>query len=95
MGVRLIEDIRPISYVKNHAAEVLEQINERRSPLVITQNGEARGVMLDIRSYQEMTDALVLMKLLERSEGDIQTDATKKHSEVFDSLRKKIDQYGQ
>ena len=94
MGVHLVEDIKPISYVKNHASSVLEQINERRSPLVITQNGEARGVMMDIKSYQDMTDALVMMKLLERSESDVQKGATKASGLIFDGLREKYSQYG-
>ena len=93
MGVHLVEDIKPISYVKSHASSVLEQINERRSPLVITQNGEARGVMMDIKSYQDMTDALVMMKLLERSEADVQGGATKAHNLVFDELRDKLNQH--
>ena len=93
MGIHLVEDIKPISYVKNNTASILEQINQRRSPLIITQNGEARGVMLDIQTYQSMTDALVMMKLLERSEIDIQTEATQTHKHVFDELRKKIDEH--
>ena len=94
MGVSLIEDVKPISYIKSHAAEVIKQINERRSPMVITQNGEARGVMMDIKTYQDMTDALVMMKLLERSEADITAGATKGHDAVFDELREKMTLHG-
>jgi PHD/YefM family antitoxin component YafN of YafNO toxin-antitoxin module len=93
MGMSLIEDVKPISYIKTNAADMLAYINESKNPIVITQNGEARGVMLDIESYQRMTDALVLMKLIERAESDIKSGATKSHTQVFARLEEKLSQY--
>jgi prevent-host-death family protein len=61
MGISLVGDVRPISYIKTHAARVLSYINESKNPVTITQNGEARGVILDIESYRKITDALILI----------------------------------
>ena len=47
-------DIKPISYVKTNAADMLKQVNETRNPIVITQNGKAKAVLLDTESYQDM-----------------------------------------
>ncbi|WP_207725500.1 type II toxin-antitoxin system Phd/YefM family antitoxin [Acetobacterium malicum] len=64
MNINLKEDIRPISYIKTHAADMLKYINDNKNPIIVTQNGEARGVLLDVESYQNMINALSLMKLI-------------------------------
>lgn len=66
------EDIRPISYVKAHAPDVLNQVRETQRPLYITQNGEAKAVLLDTESYERMTKALGMLKLLAQGEQDVQ-----------------------
>ena len=68
--MNLQSDIRSISYVKSNAAEMLRQVNDSHSPIVITQNGEAKAVLLDTVSYQEMKDALGFLKLISQSEND-------------------------
>lgn len=65
------EDIRPISYIKANAAEILDQVHESHRPVYVTQNGEAKAVLLDTESYEKMKDALGLMKLLTQGEKDI------------------------
>lgn len=65
------EDIRPISYIKANAAEILAQVNESRRPVYVTQNGEARAVLLDTESYEKMKKALGMLKLLAQGEQDI------------------------
>ncbi len=79
--------IRPISYIKTHAAEMLEQINETHNPIVITQNGQAKGVLLDTRSYQEMIDAIGFLKLMAHSEHDIEAGRTVSHAEAISRAR--------
>jgi prevent-host-death family protein len=69
--MNLKEDIRPISYIKANAAEILTQVNETRRPVYVTQNGEARAVLLDTESFEKMKQALGLLKLLAQSEHDI------------------------
>jgi len=56
--------IKPISYVKANAAQVLRELTESRDVLVITQNGEATAVMQDIASYEADQQALALLKIL-------------------------------
>lgn len=56
--------IKPISYVKSNAAEIIRELAERREPLVITQNGEARAVMQDVATYEEAQETMALLKIL-------------------------------
>ena len=62
--MRYSTQIKPISFLKANAAEVLRELTERRRPLVITQNGEARAVMQDVASYEETQETLALLKIL-------------------------------
>ncbi|MDR0878596.1 MAG: type II toxin-antitoxin system Phd/YefM family antitoxin [Treponema sp.] len=89
MNINLKEDIKPISYIKTNAADMMDYINERKNPIIVTQHGEARGVLIDVESYQNMIDALGLMKLLQISEKAIQDGKVYSNEEVFSELRKK------
>ena len=62
--MRYSTQIKPISYLKANAAEVLQEIAEQRKPLVITQNGEAKAVLQDVASYEETQETLALLKIL-------------------------------
>jgi prevent-host-death family protein len=77
--ISLTRDIRAISYVKAHTAEMVKQVEEKRNPIVITQNGEAKAVLVDVESYQSLIDAVTLMRVVSIGEmdfrnGDVVTD---------------------
>ena len=61
------QDIRPVSYLKARADDLLTQINETRRPVIITQNGEPRAVLQDHKSYENMRDAIGILKALSLS----------------------------
>jgi prevent-host-death family protein len=91
------EDIRPISYVKAHAPDVLNQVRETQRPLYITQNGEAKAVLLDTESYERMTKALGMLKLLTQGEQDVQEGRIQDQDEFFaemDEYLKKENSHG-
>jgi PHD/YefM family antitoxin component YafN of YafNO toxin-antitoxin module len=90
MNVNLKQDVKPISYIKTNAAEMIDYINNHKNPIIITQHGEAKGVFLDIESYQDMVNALSLMKLLQFSEKAIREGKVYDNEQVFSELRKKI-----
>ena len=64
--------IKPISYVKANAAELIRELAEKREPLVITQNGEATAVMQDVASYEATQDTLALLKILALGRRDVE-----------------------
>ena len=88
MGIE--EDIQPVTYFKSHAAEVLAQINRTRRPMVITQNGKARAVLQDAKSYEEMRRALGLMKFLAQGEREIEQGKLVGQDELFARIEKKL-----
>ena len=62
--MKLSTQIKPISYLKAHAAEIVRTLGEKREPLVITQNGEAKVVIQDIESYEQTQETMALLKIL-------------------------------
>ena len=92
MNVNLKEDVKPISYIKTNTAEMINYINDHKNPIIVTQHGKAKGVFLDIESYQNMVNALSLMKLLQFSEKSIHEGKVYDNDQVFSELRKKIGQ---
>ena len=90
MQFNIAHDIKPVSYVKSHTADMLKYLAETQSPIIITQNGEAKAVMLDVESYQEMQNTMTMMKLIRISEKDIQEGNLKTTEEVFSALREEL-----
>ena len=89
MSINLKQDIRPISYIKTNAADMMRYINDNRNPIVITQNGEARAVLVDIDSYQNMQDAFNLLKIVQLSEKDVRSGLVKDSDQIFNELKNK------
>ena len=87
--MRYTTQIKSISYLKANAAEVLDQLAEKREPLVITQNGEAKAVMQDVASYDETQETLALLKILALGNREIEEGKVKPIAEVVNRLRSK------
>jgi prevent-host-death family protein len=79
--------IKPISYVKANAAELIRELQETSEPLVITQNGEARAVMQDVASYHATQETLALLRIIALGNRDVEAARTIASSEVFRRLR--------
>jgi prevent-host-death family protein len=80
--------IKPISYLKSHTAEIVKNISESRQPLLITQNGEAKLVVMDIKSYEEQAETLALLKILALGNSEIEQDMCQDMEAVFTELDK-------
>ena len=91
IDVRYSSQIKPISYLKANAAEVLTHLAEQREPLVITQNGEAKAVLQDVASFEETQEALALLKILALGNQDVAAGKVKPVADVVARLRAKRD----
>ena len=80
--------VKPISYLKSHAAEIVRDISQSREPMLITQNGEAKLVVMDVRSYEEHEETLALLKLLALGHREIEQGRYKPAADVFAELDK-------
>lgn len=88
--MNITSDIKPVTYLKLRAADLLRQINETRRPVIITQNGEPRAVLQDPESYENMRNAIGLLKLISAGEADIREGRTKLQEEVFGEIESSL-----
>ena len=86
----LSESVKPISYIKAHAAEVLDSIAKTRNPVIITQNGQAKAIIQDLHSYEEMQESLAMMKVVLAGRKDVEEGRIKPLDEAFESIRRKV-----
>ncbi|HTJ29961.1 MAG TPA: type II toxin-antitoxin system Phd/YefM family antitoxin [Acidobacteriaceae bacterium] len=88
--MRLSTQIKPISYIKSHAAEVLNRLDEEREPIVITQNGEARAVLMDVKSYEQSQETLAMLRILAIGEQQVQEGKVVPLGEAAAGLRARL-----
>ena len=81
--MNITSDIKPVTYLKSKAADLLKQINETRRPVIITQNGEPRAVLQDPQSYENMRNAIGILKLIAQGEEDIRNGRVTPQEDVF------------
>lgn len=87
--MRYSSQVKPISYLKANAAEVLSRLVERREPLVITQNGKAEAVLQDVASFEETRETLALLKILALGSQDVEAGRAKPVADIANRLRTK------
>ena len=87
--MKLSRQIKPISYLKAHTAEIVRKMNEQQEPLIITQNGEAKVVLQDIESYEQTQQTMALLKILALGMRQIEKGRVQPAEDVIRSLREK------
>jgi prevent-host-death family protein len=85
--MKLSRQIRPISYLKAHAAEIVRNMGDQGAPLVITQNGEAKVVLQDIESYEQTQETLALLKILALGNRQIEAGSVERADVAIRRLR--------
>ena len=80
-----------VTYLKSKAADLLNQINDTHRPVIITQNGEPRGVLQDPETYDSMKKAIGILKLITQGEENIKEGKTKPQDKVFKNIEKMLE----
>jgi prevent-host-death family protein len=88
--MRIEHDTRPVTYMKTKAAELLRSVASSRRPVVITQSGEPKGVLMDFASYQELRQATLLLRLLAQAEAEVRDGQVVPQAKVFGRLRGRL-----
>lgn len=82
--------IKPISYFKANAAEIIEELGEVGEPMIITQNGEATAVIQDIATYEQTQQTLAMLKILALGEQQAKEGKTVSAAEAMRRFRERI-----
>ncbi|WP_447652084.1 type II toxin-antitoxin system Phd/YefM family antitoxin [Pseudomonas abietaniphila] len=84
--MRFSSQIKPISYLKSHTAEIVKTLSDSREPMLITQNGEAKLVVMDVKTYEEQMETFALLKILALSRREIERGEFESVEDVFEEL---------
>lgn len=84
--MKLSTQIKPISYLKSHTAQIVKELADSRQPMVITQNGEATLVVIDVKSFEERENTLALLKILAMGNQEIEQGKFRSVDAVFADL---------
>ena len=88
--MNLRRDIKPITYLKNRTTDVVKEVSEGRT-IVITQNGEAKMVIIGVEEYDRLQSALALLKIVQHSEADVKRGRTLSQEKVFERIERLIE----
>ena len=91
MDMNLQRDIKPITYLKNRTTDVVQEVSEGRT-IVITQNGEAKMVIMGVDEYDRLQSALALLKIVQHSEADVKRGRTLSQEQVFERIESIIEE---
>jgi len=90
--MKLKEDVKPITFLKNNAARLVQEVAEHRRTVTITQNGQAKAVLIDVETYDRWRDTLSLMKMVSQGEADISSGRAVSQDEAFARAARVIDE---
>ena len=88
--MKLADRIKPISYLKAHAPEIIRTVTETQEPFIITLRGEGKVVVQDIASYEQTQETLALLKILSLSSKEIEAGDTLPVEEAFAEIRSRL-----
>ena len=88
--MKLSQAVKPISYFKSHAAEIIRGLSEKQETMIITQNGEAKAVIQDIRTYEQTQESLAMLKLLAQSRKSLVNGKFRPAEDVLKEMSGKI-----
>ena len=88
--MKLSEQVKPMSYLKAHAPEIIRTLGDSRQPVIITVHGEAKAVLQDLAKYEETQETLALLKVLALTGKQVEEGKVRPASEAFARIRKRI-----
>lgn len=88
--MKLSEQVKPLSYLKAHAPEIIRTLGDNRQPVVITVHGEAKAVLQDVAQYEETQETLALLKVLALTGKQVEEGKVRPVAEAFAHIRRRI-----
>lgn len=90
--MKFSESVKPISYFKAHASEVVRDVVDNNKTMIITQNGEAKVILQDVRAYEQLQESLALLKILALSQKNLNEGKVKTAAKAFKDIKTKINE---
>jgi prevent-host-death family protein len=91
IGMKLSQDVKPVSYFKNNMAEVLRRLNENQGTMIITQNGEAKAAILDIQAYEDLQETLAMLEMVAQGNKSMAEGKYRPADQVLKEFEERIE----
>ena len=89
--MKLSQDLKPVSFFKNNMAAVIRKLNEEQGTMIITQNGEAKAALIDIKAYEDLQETMAMLEMIAQGNKDISAKRYRPANQVLDELEKRIE----
>ena len=89
--MKLSQDIKPISYLRNNMVEVIRELNESQGTIIITQNGEAKAALVDIKAYEDLQETLSMLELIAQGNKSLVEGRYRQAERVLDEFEKRVE----
>ena len=89
--MKLSQDLKPISYFKNNMAEVIRKLNENQGTMIITQNGEAKAALIDIKAYEDLQESLAMLEMIAQGNKNLTEGRYRPAEQVLKEFEERIE----
>jgi prevent-host-death family protein len=89
--MKLSQDLKPVSFFKNNMAAVIRKLNEEQGTMIITQNGEAKAALIDIKAYEDLQETMAMLQMIAQGNKDISAKRYRPAKQVLDELENRIE----
>lgn len=89
--MKLSQDLKPISYFKNNMAAVIRKLNENHATMIITQNGEAKAALIDIKAYEDLQETMAMLEMIAQGNKSIAENRYRSAEQVLNELDERIE----
>ena len=89
--MKLSQDLKPVSYFKNNMAEVIRKLNKTQGTMIITQNGEAKAVLIDIEAYENLQESLAMLEMIAQGNKSLTNGRYRPAGQVLKEFEERIE----
>ena len=89
--MKLSQDLKPVSFFKNNMAAVIRKLNEEQGTMIITQNGEAKAALIDIKAYEDLQETMAMLKMIAQGNKNIAEKRYQPAEQLLDELEGRIE----
>jgi antitoxin YefM len=90
--LRVDQDIKPLSEFRAKLTSCIEQVQESKRPMVITQRGHSAAVMLDVAEYEQLVEELETLRDIHKATRQLDEGAGISHEQARDDLLAEFDE---
>ena len=89
--MKLSQDLKPVSYFKNNMAAIIRKVNENQGTMILTQNGEAKAALMDIKAYEDLQESLAMLEMIAKGKKQVAEERYRPTEQVLNEFEERIE----